>query len=211
MKKVILIGYFIETVELCKKCGCKIIGIVDEEPKGNYRYLGNDEEFVKNCADYIDIPLVITPDKPEIREKIYNDYKNLGFSFKTLIAPEAVVSESATISEGCIIQTFCNISSNVKLDKCVRVNTGANIMHDCNVGAYSVVAPSAVLLGKVVVGEKVYIGANSTLLPSVSIGDNSKVGAGAVVTRDVNEGCVVVGIPARMQKSNHENGNIRYE
>lgn len=198
MEGAILIGYFIETSELCEKCGCSIIGVVDDEPKGSYQYLGNDEEFIAKSSDYTNIPLVLTPDKPEVRGKIYDRYKGLGFNFKTLIAPEAVVSESAKISEGCMIQSLCNISSNVFLDRCVRVNTGANIMHDGSIGAFSVVAPNAVLLGHVTVGTKAYIGANSTLLPNVSVGDNATVGAGAVVTKNVDDGTVVVGVPARI-------------
>lgn len=197
MNDVILIGYFIETAELCKKCGCSIIGVVDSEAKGPYPYLGNDDSFLNDCKNYINIPLVITPDKPQVRKAIYERYKALGFSFKTLIAPEAVISESASISEGCIVQSLCNISSNVVLEKCSRVNTGANIMHDGSIGAFSVVAPNAVLLGHVSVGVKAYIGANSTLLPNVRIGHNATVGAGAVVTKDVDEDSVVVGIPAR--------------
>lgn len=198
MEEVILIGYFCEIEELCTKCGCTIIGVVDNEPKGPYRYLGNDEEFTSKYSEYVNVPLVLTPDKPEVREKIYEKYKRLGFSFKTLIAPEAVISNTAIISEGCMIQSLCNISSNVYLGMCVRINTGANIMHDCKVGAYSVIAPNAVLLGHVSVGSKAYVGANSTLLPGVSVGINATIGAGAVVTKTVAESTVVVGVPARV-------------
>ena len=49
----------------------------------------------------------------------------------------------------------------------VKVNTNANIMHDCLIGNYVTVAPNAVLLGKVEIDDKAYIGANATLLPSV--------------------------------------------
>jgi acetyltransferase-like isoleucine patch superfamily enzyme len=42
------------------------------------------------------------------------------------------------------------------------------------------------------------IGANATLLPGVRIRRHALVGAGAVVTRDVPEGAVVVGNPARV-------------
>ncbi|HEU4388095.1 MAG TPA: DapH/DapD/GlmU-related protein [Blastocatellia bacterium] len=44
------------------------------------------------------------------------------------------------------------------------------------------------------------IGANSTILPGVTVGRNALVGAGAVVVRDVPEGKVVVGNPARVIK-----------
>lgn len=197
MDRVILIGYFIETAELCEKCSCSIVGVVDNDDKGSYPYLGNDEDFANNCTNYLDIPLVITPDNPSVREKLYDRYKKLGFKFKTLIAPEAVISKSAHISEGCVIQSLCNISSDVSLGKCVRVNTGANIMHDTVVGDFSTVAPNAVLLGRCNIGCECYIGANATILPGVKIYGGVLVGAGAVVCKDINSSMTVVGVPAR--------------
>src|SRR5262249_43959498 len=47
---------------------------------------------------------------------------------------------------------------------------------------------------------KAKIGANATLLPGVVVGRNALVGAGAVVVRDVPDGTVVVGNPARVIK-----------
>jgi sugar O-acyltransferase (sialic acid O-acetyltransferase NeuD family) len=198
MSRVILIGYFNEIVELCDKCGCSIIGVVDAVPKGEYNYLGNDDFFRSNYSKYIDVPLVITPDNPSVRNAIYDKYKALGFIFKTLISPEAIISNSAIISEGCMIQSLCNISSNVYLGRAVRVNTGANIMHDAKISDYSVVAPNATILGRVKIGYNAYIGANSTILPNMIIGNSATVGAGAVVTKNVQAKAVVVGVPARI-------------
>ena len=50
------------------------------------------------------------------------------------------------------------------------------------------------------IGQKVWIGANSVVLPGVTIGDNAIVGAGSVVTRDVPPNGIVVGNPARLIK-----------
>lgn len=48
------------------------------------------------------------------------------------------------------------------------------------------------------VGRNVWIGSGSIILPGVTIGDGATVAAGAVVTKDVPEGTVVDGVPARI-------------
>ena len=53
---------------------------------------------------------------------------------------------------------------------------------------------------KVVIGNDVYVGDNSTLLPGVEIGDGAFIGAGSIVTRDIPPYAVAVGIPARLIK-----------
>jgi acetyltransferase-like isoleucine patch superfamily enzyme len=49
-----------------------------------------------------------------------------------------------------------------------------------------------------VIGDRVWIGANATVLAGVTIGHGAVVAAGAVVTRDVAPDTVVGGVPARV-------------
>lgn len=54
-------------------------------------------------------------------------------------------------------------------------------------------------IGKpVAIGNDVWIGGNCTILPGVTIGNNVVVAAGAVVTKDVPDNCVVGGVPAKI-------------
>ncbi len=62
---------------------------------------------------------------------------------------------------------------------------------------------------RVVIGRRVWVGANVTILPGVEIGDFSVIGAGSVVTRKIPPRSIAVGVPARVVKHLHESQQIR--
>ena len=52
----------------------------------------------------------------------------------------------------------------------------------------------------ITIGNDVWIGGNCTILPGVTIGNNVVIAAGAVVTKDIPDNCVVGGVPAKVIK-----------
>jgi len=63
--------------------------------------------------------------------------------------------------------------------------------------------------GDVVIGNRVWIGYGALILPGLKIGDGAVVGAGAVVTKDVEAFAIVAGNPAR--KIGERNRELGYE
>jgi acetyltransferase-like isoleucine patch superfamily enzyme len=61
----------------------------------------------------------------------------------------------------------------------------------------------------VTIEDDVYIGSAAVVLPGVRIGRGAVVGAGAVVSRDVDEGSVVTGVPARVVKTRWATSDLR--
>ncbi|QYY35273.1 sugar O-acetyltransferase [Ruficoccus sp. ZRK36] len=53
----------------------------------------------------------------------------------------------------------------------------------------------------ILIKKNAWIGANASIMPGVTIGENSIVAAGAVVTKDVPDNCIVAGVPAKMIRS----------
>lgn len=198
--EAILVGGFIEMIELCELCKIKIIGIIDNSLINeycNYPILGNDHNASKLFEKYHTVPVIISPDLPTTRIKLVNYYSSLGYTFSSVISPKAEISKSAVLGKGVVIQSLVNISSNSNIGDFVKLNTFANIMHDCRIGEFTTIAPNAVLLGRVTVANQCYIGAHATILPQVTIHEKAVVGAGAVVVKDVEKNTTVKGVPAR--------------
>jgi len=56
-------------------------------------------------------------------------------------------------------------------------------------------------MAQIRIGNNVYIGQNAMIMPGVTIGNNVIIGAGAIVTHDIPDDVVAVGVPATVKKS----------
>jgi len=86
---------------------------------------------------------------------------------------------------------------NTSIGFCVFINTHAVIEHDCTIGDYVNVNPGAILCGGVTVGNLSTIGAGAIIREGITIGEGVTIGAGSVVTKNVPDGAIWAGIPAR--------------
>lgn len=120
-----------------------------------------------------------------VRKMIFELLDFEDFVTPNLIHPRATVEASSIISDG--VQVFSNayIGSDTKLEPRCMVNTNAIISHDCIIGAYSHVAPGALLAGHVEVGEMCLVGMGVTTAIGIRIGNNVRIGNGAIINSDV--------------------------
>lgn len=109
------------------------------------------------------------------------------------------------IGEGCEILNGYKFGSEpylVEIGDNVRITRGVNITtHDGGIWVLRRKYPNLAEMdrfGKVRIGDNCHIGMNALIMPGVTIGKNCIIGAGAVVTRDIPDNSVAVGVPARV-------------
>lgn len=138
---------------------------------------------------------------PVIREKLFLKFISLGGVFKSTISKKAIIgSYDVSILEGCNILDNAIVSNSVKIGRGCILYYNTTVTHDCVVGDFVELSPGATLLGRCKVDSFTQIGANATILPKINIGKNVILGAGSVVTKDIPDNCVAVGVPAKIIK-----------
>ena len=82
-----------------------------------------------------------------------------------------------------------------KIGKGCIINTGATIDHDNLIEDYVHISPGVHLAGTVKVGQGSWLGIGSVVSNNINITSGCKVGAGAVVVKDITEPGTYVGVP----------------
>jgi len=133
----------------------------------------------------------------ESRRRIFEFFKERSYRFFTLKHPSAIISKFAEVGEGTQIMAASVVQVGSYIGANSIINTKASVDHDCFVGDHVHIAPGATLSGEVYIGSGSHIGTGATIIQGVRIGNNVTVAAGAVVTRDIADGLLVKGVPAK--------------
>lgn len=93
----------------------------------------------------------------------------------------------------------------ITLGNHVHITDGVKfITHDGGTLLFRSQVPDLEITKPITIGDDVYIGNNVIILPGVTVGNKVIIGAGAVVTKNIPDNSVVVGVPARVIKTTEE-------
>ena len=123
----------------------------------------------------------------------------------TRIGPFVEIQAGATVGQRCKIQSHTFICDGVAIGDEVFVGHGVVFINDqyprATTAAGELQTDADWELRPTVVDRTAALGSAAVILGGVTIGEGALVGAGAVVTRDVDPGAVVVGSPARLVRA----------
>jgi acetyltransferase EpsM len=119
----------------------------------------------------------------------------------TLIHPTAIIPKGmCAIGNGVLMAPLSQLSPDTTVGNNCILLPNSFLGHDSTMDRFAHIATNSVVGANVKVGRGVHIGSNATLKEKLTIGDFALIGAGAVVLKDVKQGEVVVGNPARPLK-----------
>ena len=115
---------------------------------------------------------------------------------KSTIGHGCVIHDGVVIGDGCKIQSLCDISSKVVIEDDVFIGAQVQFANDPTPRAFAPKGLDGWLPTLVKKGAS--IGNHATLVPGITIGRYAAVAAGAVVTKDVPDYTLVMGVPAKV-------------
>jgi sugar O-acyltransferase (sialic acid O-acetyltransferase NeuD family) len=116
----------------------------------------------------------------------------------SVVAPDAHVGRDAVIGPGVFIGWGAHVGPCASIGGNSIINTRAVVEHEVVVGVHSHVAVNALLLGRSRIGDRVFLGAGALVRDGVGVTSDVTIGAGAVVTAEVDAPGVYAGVPARL-------------
>lgn len=208
MEKIVLVGAgghaktIVETIEKAKSfeiAGFVGPGEIGEIVYRGYKRIGNDEDLEElyNHGIHNAVLAIGFMGNSNLRNKLFHTLKKYGYEFPVIIDDTASIALDVTIGEGTYIGRHAVINANAHIGKACILNTASIVEHDCIIGDFSHVSVAAVVCGQSEIGQNVLVGSNATIIQGLKIMNHSIIGAGAVVTKDVLENSLVIGVPAK--------------
>jgi sugar O-acyltransferase (sialic acid O-acetyltransferase NeuD family) len=132
-----------------------------------------------------------------IRAELFGKAKSKGYNLASYISSKAFVWRNVTVGENAFIFENNVVQHKVKIGNNVTLWSGNHIGHQTIIHDHAYLSSHCVVSGFCEIGSYSFFGVNCTLNDNIKIGRDNVIGSGALVTKNTEDGKLMVGAPAR--------------
>lgn len=145
---------------------CKVVGTIDEMTS---YYIEYEHIF-------------IAVGNNELRKKLINQAKSIGYTMDRLISPLSYVSPYATVKEGTVIFPYAVIEANAYIGKGCIITSNTTVNHDAYINDYCLIYSNSVIRPNTNIGSMTRINSHSIISFGTALKENSDIKEGSVIT-----------------------------
>ena len=162
----------------------KVVGFIEESHKKKSQDIYCKKTMDAKVIDSLPLSSIfIWALGSPLRKRWLEEIEHKGFKFDTVIHPSAIVNDSISIEEGCVVYPGVIFTCDTKIGKHSIINVASTISHDCEIGNFVTICPGVNIAGNVIINRECWIGIGAKIINEVTIGNGSFIGEGIVVTK----------------------------
>ena len=151
-----------------------------------YEVIGCDDDLNELFAKFKNAVVTVGQIKSnDIRVKLFDNLKAIGYRLPTIVSLLAYVSPHAAVGEGSVVMHGAIINAGAKVGKNCIINTKALVEHDAVVEDNCHISTGAIINGGTVVKENSFFGSNAMSKEYIEIKAKSVVGGGATILKSL--------------------------
>ena len=189
--------------EIANSTGHHVRGFIDDNPALMNEHLmkipvAGAFEYLVRRSLHSKVAVALGIGDNSARCSVAERCTKVGIPLIKLIHQAAIVSPSAAVGDGTVVMACVVVNADAVIGNGVILNTAAVVEHDCKIGDYAHLSPHSTMGGASQIGKMSWLGMSASIINGISVGAETIVGAGAVVIRNLPDGVVAVGVPARI-------------
>ena len=190
-----------------QEAGVDIVGFLDDDPKyANQSVRGipvlGSISKLDTLKETDGIEAVYCPlGNNKLRVKFLERARELAYKTPNYIHPSVIISPNVSIGEGVYILLGTTIMPHTTIKDFVMISMGVHLAHHCVLDEGVFLSTGCNFGASIHAHKYAYCGISSTIMTGIhELGKDCLIGAGAVVIKDVPDGAVMAGVPAKVLK-----------
>ncbi|MDE5758015.1 MAG: NeuD/PglB/VioB family sugar acetyltransferase [Allobaculum sp.] len=188
-----------------RESGIEVIGFLDDNDDTKNKSFGGlpvigHTDTLPELKEKFGVEAIYCPlGNNKIRVEFLQRARELGYKIPNYIHPSVNISPNVKIGEGVYILLGSNIMPFTEIEDFVMISMNVNVAHHNILRKGTFLSTGCNYGASIIAEEGTYCGIASTIMTGITrLGKDCLVGAGAVVVRDVPNGAVVAGVPAKV-------------